>query len=95
MAGWKKELQVFGTVRAKSMAQMADDYVPPEDRKKQRQKKRYNRKEKIAGYLTKEAADVCLNCKRKECFGSDECFRKHRKEMKANEKQVPASVGHT
>lgn len=93
MAGWKKELQVFGTVRATSMAHMSDDYVPPEERKKQG--KRGRGKEKLAGYLTKEAADVCLNCKRKECFGSDECFRRRRKEMKANEEQVPDSRGHT
>lgn len=93
MAGWKKELQVFGTVRATSMAHMADDYVSPEEKRKQG--KRGRGKEKQAGYLTKEAADVCLNCRRKECFGSDECFRKHRKEMKTNEEQVPASVGHT
>ena len=94
MAGWKKELQVFGTVRATSMAHMADDYVSPEEKKKHKAKERYNRKEKMAGYLTKEAADVCLNCRRKECFGSDECFRRRRKEMKANEEQVPASRGH-
>lgn len=95
MTSWKKELRVYGAVRAKSMPQMANDYVPPEEKKKQRYKKQYNRKEKAAGYLSKEQADICLNCNRKECFGSVECFRKRRKEMKANEEQVSASLGHT
>lgn len=78
MASWKRELQMYGTVRARSMAQMAEDGVSPDDRKKIGSRGR--NKERIAGYLSKEQADICLNCKKKKCSGDPDCFKKRRKE---------------
>lgn len=78
MASWKRELQMYGTVRAKSMARMAEDNMPPEEIKKVGSRGR--NKERTAGYLSKEQADICLNCKKKKCTGDPDCFKKRRKE---------------
>lgn len=80
MAGWKKDLMVYGTVRAKSLATLAEDYVPPEEKKKQGMRGR-GKDAGIAGYLKKEQADICLSCTKETCSGSPECFARRRKEL--------------
>ena len=70
MAGWKQDIRRYGVAKARTIEAAARDLVPPEK----------SHEEDLA-YRKKEQADICLNCKQKECSGSPECFKKH-----ANEK---------
>ena len=80
MANWKVQLKRTGMVRGKSMAQMASDQKPYKGERKGERKE-------SAGYMSKEAADICLNCKKAECKGSEYCFRKRKKKQKEKEKE--------
>ena len=72
MSGWRGEAKHFGVVKARSLVKAAGDCTPPE-------------KAAIDAHRTKEQADICLTCKKKECTGSDGCFNRRRKELKCKD----------
>lgn len=68
MADWKRKLGQEGILHCRSIAQAASDQKPCK-----------GERENAAHYLKKEEADICLNCDRPTCSGSDGCFRKRKK----------------
>jgi hypothetical protein len=68
MAGWKMKIYQFGHIPARSLAQSAGDRKPPEI-------------PEARGPYAKSQADICLNCTKKNCTGSESCFRKQKKEQ--------------
>ena len=69
MEGWAKKIRQFGTVHARSLAQAAEDLVPPKARK-------------CPSHMRKEQADICLECDKPNCSYSNTQFRKCIKEYK-------------
>ena len=69
MSGWAKKIRQFGTVSTRSLAQAAEDLVPPKTHA-------------IPSHMSKEQADICLNCSEKDCSFSDVQFRKCFKKYK-------------
>ena len=63
MTGWKSQIRQNGVVSARSLAKAAEDRKFQEDASPKDEK---NKKE----------ADICLNCKKPVCKGSDGCFKK-------------------
>ena len=64
MNGWKQQIR-----KSKTIAKAAGDLVRSEEK---------DPDERLS-YRRKEQADICLNCKKEECTGTEECFKKHAK----------------
>lgn len=76
---WRKDIVNYGLVRARSIVHLPEDVTLPE--KWERKKKA----EKIAAYRSKEQAEICLTCRKKDCSGSDYCFKRRKKMLKEQE----------
>lgn len=68
---WKHQICKYGIAKSRSISKASGDLVPPDNKKSD---------ENLA-YRKKEQADICLNCNKKECSGSEECFKKHAKKV--------------
>lgn len=71
MADWKVDVFRYGAVSAKTIGQMAEDVTPMKP-------------SVIDPYLTKEQADICLNCPKpaSRCRGTEECFQARKRKLK-------------
>ena len=63
MSDWKRDVVRYGSVSARTIGQMGSDVIPAKP-------------SSIDPHLTKEQADICLNCPKDagKCKGTDKCF---------------------
>ena len=76
MAHWKSQIKQQGIVHTRSIAQAASDQKPFKGESKRK-----------PSHLTKEEADICLNCTKVKCLGGEDCFRARKKEKADAEKR--------
>lgn len=71
MADWKVDVYRYGAVSAKTIGQMAEDVTPM-------------KQSVIDPHLTKEQADICLNCTRpaSKCLGTEACFQARKRKLR-------------
>lgn len=68
MAGWKQQVRQYGVVSTRSLVKSAGDRAHPGTASSKDEER-------------KRQADICINCTKPECKGTNTCFKKRRKEQ--------------